>query len=215
MFENNKEDILLDYALISLISSKIRVIVIGGGNGGYIKAKSFLKRGCNVDVLSKSFNERFEKLEGNIKLIKDEYKKKYIEDKHIVIISTADNKLNEVIKKDCEYLSKIYLYSSEFKYGLLVTPTQRETKSVSFAVHTKAGSPKTSVFLAQKIKETLNQYDDFINYIGELRQELKTRTDNNKLKIEVMNFINTDDFYYFYKKGKQDLILKLFWRDLF
>ena len=68
MPKNNKENILLDHAFISLISSKIKVLIVGGGKGGYIKAKSFLQRGCKVYVISKEFDERFEE-------IKSEYKK--------------------------------------------------------------------------------------------------------------------------------------------
>ncbi|AFS79463.1 precorrin-2 dehydrogenase SirC [Gottschalkia acidurici 9a] len=199
MSKNNKEDILLDYALISLISSKIKVIIIGGGKGGYIKAKSFLQRGCSVYVLSKEFDEKFKNLRysKNIIFINESYKKDYIKDKHIVIISTNNPELNNIIKQDCEENYKLYLMSSDFKEGLFVTPTQRDTRSISIAINTKVGSPKTSVFLAEKMIKDLSEYDDFVMYVGEVRKMVKEKANDKKLTLEIMEFLNTDDFYFF------------------
>lgn len=210
MSKDNKEDISLDYAFISLISPKIRVIIIGGGNGGYIKAKSFLQKGCTVYVLSKEFDEKFKNID-DIIFIKKEYHFDYLKDKHIVIISTDDQELNDKIKNDCESLSKIYLMSSSFQDGLFITPSGTQTKNISFSLHTKVGSPKTSVFLSKKIQQDLEQYDEFVEYVGKVRRKIK----NRKLKLEIMEFLNSDDFYFFYKLNKHDLIVKLFWGELF
>ncbi|KNF07353.1 precorrin-2 dehydrogenase SirC [Gottschalkia purinilytica] len=209
MPKNNREDILLGYAFISLISNKTKVLIVGGGKSGFIKAKSFLDRGCNVSVLSKKFDNKFEEVKNkeNIDLIKSSYEREYILDKHIIIIATDDMKLNERIKKDCDSLYKIYLTTSDFKDGLFVTPTQRCTEKTMFSIHTKSGSPKTSVFLAEKMKENLSKYDDFIEFVCDTRNKI----DNRNLKYEIMNFINTDDFYFFYSKGKHKLILEMFY----
>lgn len=215
MPRNNREDILLDYAFISLIASKINVIIIGGGRSGYIKAKSFFQRGYNVTVVSKKFSKTIKSIDKSVQIIEDKYKLDYILDKHLVIIATDDEETNRMIKNDCERHCKIYLNATDFKDGQFVTPVETETENIKIGIHTTIGSPKTSIFLGEKINDTILEYDDFVNYIGKLRIDILKNNKDRALNLEVMNFVNSDDFYFFYKKNKHELILKLFWRDDF
>lgn len=215
MSRDNREDILLDYAFISLIAQKINVIIIGGGRGGYIKAKSFLQKGYNVTVVSKEFDVKFDTLKDDICLVKDIYKEEYILDKHLVIISTDNQAINKTIKLDCEKNYKIYLDSSSFKKGQFITPIEIKSDNIKVGLHTSVGSPKTSVFLGEKLKETIDEYDDFVKYIGTLRNGILKLDGDRTFNLEIMSFVNSDDFYFFYKKNKHELILKLFWRDYF
>lgn len=215
MPENNRKDILLDYAFISLIAPNISVAIIGGGRAGYIKAKSFLRKGFNVLVVSKEFDDEFKNLKGPIECIKDNYKTKHILDKHLVIIATDDENVNEIIKSDCEAYYKIYLNASNFKDGKFLTPVEKNSENIKVGIHTSIGSPKTSVYLGEKIKETIDKYDGLVQYIGNLRNDILEESKNRKLNLEIMNFVNSDDFYFFYKKDKHKLILKLFWGDYF
>ena len=215
MLKDNREDILLDYAFISLIAKDISVLIVGGGRAGYIKARSFLKKGFKVSVVSKEFDDEFKNLNEEIEYILDNYKTKYILDKHLVIISTDDEKVNNTIKNDCEDHYKIYLNSSNFRDGKFLTPVERKTENIKVGIHTNVGSPKTSIYLGKKIKETIETYDGFVKYIGSLREDILDKSKNRKLNLEIMNFVNSDDFYFFYKKDKHELVLKLFWGDYF
>lgn len=215
MPRDNREDILLDYAFISLISSKIKVVIIGGGRAGYIKAKSFLKRGYRVYVVSNDFYEEISALDGQVHLIKDSYDKKYILDKHLVVIATDDKNLNRDIRDDCEKYVKIYLYAEDFRRGEFINPIEIDMNNIRLGLHTTVGSPKTSLFLSEKVKECIDEYDDFVEYIGKLRTHIIDNTRDRNLNLEVMNFVNTDDFYFFYRKNKHHLIVKLFWGDDF
>ena len=185
---------------ISLMPDKTRVIVIGGGRAGFIKAKAFSKRGCRVFVLSREFMEEFRELEdaGNVTLIRENYDKSYIIDKHIVVIATDNEELNNSIKKNCEDLYKIYLTCSDFEKGMFITPVQGETEEINFSVHTRSGSPRTSVFIAHGIQEYLKEYDGFVKYICSLRKSLK----GFPMKDEIMKLVNTKEFYEKYKAGK-------------
>lgn len=216
MSRDNREDILLDYAFISLIASQINIVIIGGGRAGYIKARSFINKGFDVSVVSKEFDENFKEFnEGEIELIKDIYQEKYILDKHLVIIATDDEVINENIKRDCDKHYKIYLNAENFRAGKFITPVEQSTKNIKLGIHTNIGSPKTSLYLGEKIKETISEYDGFVEFIGKLREETLNKNKDRRLNLEIMNFVNSDDFYFFYKEGKHKLILKLFWRDYF
>ena len=217
MSRNHSKDILLDYAFISLMPKEIDLIIIGGGRAGYIKARSFVKKGFDVTVVSRDFDKGFNEFteDDKIKLIKDKYKINHILDKHLVIIATDDELINESIKKDCDKYYKIYLNASDHRDGKFITPVEGESENIKIGIHTNIGSPKTSLYLGEKIKETIGEYDDFIEFIGKLREEVLYTINDRSLNLEIMKFVNTDDFYFFYKKDKHKLILKLFWGDYF
>jgi precorrin-2 dehydrogenase / sirohydrochlorin ferrochelatase len=212
MPENNRKNILsseLEYTFISLLSHKISVVIIGGGKAGFIKCKSFAKKGCKVLVVSKEFNPSFHSLRNldNVELIEDSYKKSYILDKHLVVIAVDDNKDNEKIKEDCEDNYKLYLDCSNFKNGLFITPMQKHLKNLSFSIHTKAGNPKASILLADYIEDKLNDYDDFTQYISGLREKVRKLD----YKDEFMDFVATEDFKFFYYKGVHEKVLSMYY----
>lgn len=191
---------------ISLLPEKMRVLIIGGGRAGFIKAKSFSKKGCSVYVLSKQFIEEFKELNdmGKVVLITGNYDKIHIADKHIVIIATDDENLNEIIKNDCESSSKIYLSCEDFNGGMFITPVQRETDELNFSIHTKSGSPRTSVFIADMIEEHLKEYDEFAKYVCNLRESLK----GSDKKDEIMRIVNTREFYERYRAGSHEELIE-------
>lgn len=212
MHENNKEDILrgrIEYTFLSLISDKVNVLIIGGGRAASIKAKTFIKKGCNVSVVAKNFIEEFNELKNrsNVTLIKGEYDSNYIYKNHLVIIATDCATLNDKIRKDCDDIYKLYIECTSPKDGLCITPCQRSSKNISFGIHTRAGSPKTSVYVANKVRQYLDKYDSFVEFTCFVRNRVKNRED----KEEIMDFICDDDFCFFCEKGKHKEVFSMFY----
>lgn len=199
----------LDFMMISLIARKIKVLIVGGGKAGFVKAKAFSSRGCRVQVLSKTFIDDFNDLKyaDKITRIKDQYRQSYIADHHIIVAATDDRRLNQLVKTHCEADSKLYLTCDDFTNGLFVVPVQRQTRRTQLAVHTRGGSPNTSVFLAKAMEKKIRNYDEFVNYVCELRKKLK----HTPYKQEIMDFVNTDDFYECYALGVHTHVLKMFY----
>lgn len=212
MYENNTKDILcsgIEYTMLSLISEKINVLIIGGGKAALTKVRTFAERGCSVDLVSKEFLEEFKELKAfkNINLIYDDYNKKYIYDKHVVIIATNSKEVNKEIREDCNELYKLFVDCSDPKEGTCITPCQRNTKNTFFGLHTNSVSPKTSIYLANKVKGELEKYDEFVSFSSSIRNQIK----DWDRKQQIMNFICSDDFYFFYEKEKEMTILKMFY----
>lgn len=209
MCKDIREDIFkesINYAYLSLISTKINVGVIGGGKVGYIKAKNFLAKNCNVEVLSLDFINNFENLE-NVNLIKNSYYEDFINNKHIVIIATNDKDLNERIKKDCDKAYKIYIYAEDYLEGIAIAPVQRSLNNISFAINTNYGNPRGSLILAEKIMEVLKEYDEFIGVSSLIRKSAKEMFGK---KSDIINFVCSEDFKYIYEKKKDKLVLEMF-----
>ena len=209
MCKDIREDILkedIDYTYLSLISKKTNVGVIGGGRVGYIKAKNFLSKNCNVEVLSLEFIREFEELD-NIKLIKNSYYKDFINNKHIIVIATNNNELNERIKDDCDKAYKIYIYVEDYLVSMAIAPVQRSLNNISFAVNTNYGNPKGALMIAEKTIEVLKEYDEFIGFLSVVRKSAKAITEN---KSDIINFVCSEDFKYIYEKKKDKVVLEMF-----
>lgn len=219
MFKDYSKDLCtradsIDYTFLSLLSHKINVGVIGLGKAGIIKAKHFLKEDVKVTVLAKEFNTEVLDSFKNFNKFKAEcrqYEKDFILDKHLIIIAVNDDEVREKIKRDCDSLCKIYIDCTNFKEGIAVVPVQRETDSIVFGVNTRGGNPKASVMVANKAKETLEEYDSFVKFTTYYRNKFKEYPD---LKEEALKFLFCDDFYFFFKKGKAEKVIKLFYEEV-
>ena len=206
----------LQFAMISIISKKLRVLVVGSGKAGLLKAKYFLDKGCKVEILTKEIKLEEEcmflkKYGNNSNISVKEYKKDFILDKHIIIIAVNDISARDEIRRDCEELSKIYIDSTDFREGMAVVPVQKESNNVVIALNTKGGNPKGAVFLGEIIKDNISRYDEFINFTTLIRNKLK---DKPNIKKEVLNFMFTNDFLFFFEKGLGMEVLKIFYGEV-
>jgi precorrin-2 dehydrogenase/sirohydrochlorin ferrochelatase len=210
MYENIKGDIYgpVKYLPISLFSNKIRIGIIGGGRAALIKTRGFYEKGCTVELIALEFlDEFYDFSDDRIIITKGYYNKSFIFDKHIIIITVNDSDLVEEIMKDCNNQCKIFINSSSFKDGLGVIPVGRETESLSISVNTKEGNPKAAVFAAEYAKESLKELDEYIKFTSKIRNNINA---SKEAKKELLEFIHSEDYRYFYNKHKDILVLKMF-----
>ena len=186
---------------ISLRAEKIRALIVGGGRAALIKARTFAERGCHVTILAPSVRDEFAQLDPNLVEIRlASYDSAALAGHHLVVIATDDDAVNAQIQRDCEARDKLYLMCGDAQQGLFITPVMRDTEQAMIAVHTKAGSPCSAVFLAGKSAECLKQYDAFIAWIADIRQQIKGRDD----KDEIMRTLNTDAAFDLFMQGRQN-----------
>ena len=211
MFEDSKANLHgeLSYAPITLFGEKLRIGVVGAGQGALIKVRNFYNKGSKIEVLALDFLEDFYKFDRDkVKLIKEHYNKNFILDKHLIIIAIDNETIINEIKYDCEKLCKIYINSSKFKSGMGVIPVTRESKFITVAVNTKVGNPRGSVMVAESITESLQEFDEYIRLTGEIRHCLFL---DKKIKDDLLKFINSSDCKFFYDKNKIFEVFKLFY----
>lgn len=211
MFEDSKANLHgeLSYAPITLFGEKLKIGVIGAGRGALIKVRNFYNKGSKIEVLALDFLEDFYKFNGDkVKLIKGNYNKNFILDKHLIIIAIDNESIINEIKDDCERLCKIYINSSKFKEGMGVIPVTRESKFITVAVNTKVGNPRGSVLVAENITESLQEFDEYIRLTGEIRNCLFL---DKEIKDDLLKFINSSDCKFFYDKNKIFEVFKLFY----
>lgn len=210
MSKDNRKDIQnegIDYSYIGLMSTKTRIGIIGAGRAGFIKAKHFALNGCHVEIIAKEFSKEVIDIsnEYNLILINKEFTINFLKDKHIIIIAVDDNNLKQQIREYCDSNYKIYIDSSNFKDGMGIVPVQKQSKNIIVALNTKLGNPKGAVLISKKIKNIIDEYDEFIEFTSKLRNNSKDLLDYKK---EVLEVIGTEEFEKLYKENKHEEYLR-------
>lgn len=196
---------------VNLIPENIKVLIAGGGEAGFIKLKSFSEKGADVTVISPEFSSYLTDYAQtkNIKFVKRCYQQGDAKNYHIIVIATDDDKANSIIQKECSELCKLCINCISPREGNVTAVISGETEETVFSVSVKDGSPMTSRLLIRGIKRYLDDYGDFIKFASSIRKKLK----GDKNKKEILSFVNSDDFLFFFKRGKAEIILKLFYKD--
>ena len=213
MHDDIEKDIYreINYTPLTLFGEKLNIGIIGGGKAALIKIQSFYKKKSYIEVLALDFLDDFNKFDkSRVKLIKGEYNKEFIKDKHLIIIAVDDNNIIKKVKEDCEKSFKIYIDSSSFREGMGVIPVSRESENITISVNTKLGNPRGSVMIADNIYKDIKKIDKFIKLTSDIINNLKI---DKEVKNQILKFINTDDCNYFYQCGKFIDVLRLFYND--
>ncbi|GFP74940.1 NAD(P)-dependent oxidoreductase [Clostridium fungisolvens] len=210
MHGDNKQDIpKLEYMFLSFISSKIRVLIIGGGKAALIKATTLIKNGCRLTILAEHFDEEIEALisTGVVNLIKESYSETCLKDKHLIFICINDKSTIGRIIEDCEKQSKVYINCSDSKNGLAVLPIQNNNESFSYAIHTNGGNPKMSRKLLSEMSKAVEPLQAITDFSTSLRIKMKEIGFIDKTIIE---FIISNEYSFFFEKGYGKKVLYLY-----
>ena len=86
-----------------------------------------------------------------------------------------------------------------------VVPVERQSKNIMVALNTKIGNPKGAVLISKKIKNIIDEYDEFIEFTSKLRNNSKELLEYKKDIVEV---IGTEDFEMLYKENNHEEFLR-------
>lgn len=202
-----------DSVFISLNGMNTKVLILGGGKSALIKAKTLLNSRFVVHCISEQFTDEFKLLDGaydNLKLLDKTFTNELLEDYHLIVICTNDSKFNENIRNICNSKNKIFIDTTLPENSKAVLCATGRSENIALGLRIKGKNPKASVFLCNKAKEYLQNFDNYIEFITHIRNNVTTL--NNKS--EILNFICSEDFLFFFNNGYHIEILQLFYSDL-
>lgn len=216
MHKDSREDIYgkeLNRLMISFFSGRLNILIIGAGKAASIKANTFLKNGFKVVIVGKEIDENILQLNyENLTIIKDEYNQNYLKGQHIIVIAIDDKDIIDKVIADCNNKDKIYINCKEAKDGMGVIPMNVKSDEIFVGINTLRGNPKASRMFSDKVINEAKEWDEFIKKTSIIRTNLKSVDCN---KPEVLDFIISDDFKMAINKGKEELLLKLFYEKEF
>ncbi|MEP5338471.1 MAG: bifunctional precorrin-2 dehydrogenase/sirohydrochlorin ferrochelatase [Algibacter sp.] len=163
---------------IFLKTKNLKILIVGGGNVAEEKLTFLLKSSPDacVTIVSPMFREGTISLSktGNVKLVKEAYKKRYLKGIHIVIATTDIPKVNVKVYKHCRKKSILVNVADnppycDFYMGGIVTKG-----NVKVAISTNGKSPTTAKRLRQFFEDVIPEnVDDLVKNLNEYRKTIK------------------------------------------
>lgn len=186
---------------IFLKAHELNILIVGGGNVGLEKLSFLLKSSPNakVSLVAPFIKEEVKILaeaHPTVTLIKDEYVKEHLDEKHIVIAATDDQMVNLNIFLEAKQRNLLVNLADQPQYcdfylGGIVTKG-----NVKIAISTNGKSPTTAKrlrqFFEQIIPESINELvqnlhtyrkrlkNDFEHKVDTLNELTETLLDKNK-----------------------------------
>jgi len=174
---------------IFLKLSNLKVLIVGGGNVAEEKLSFILKSSPDacVTMVSPMFREGTLSLaeQGNVKLIKNRYSKRFLKGKHLVVATTDVPAINVKVYKHCRKRSILVNVADnppycDFYMGGIVTKG-----NVKVAISTNGKSPTTAKRLRQFFEDVIPEnVDDLVKNLNEYRKTIKG---DFQEKVETLN----------------------------
>ncbi|WP_242130631.1 precorrin-2 dehydrogenase/sirohydrochlorin ferrochelatase family protein [Aestuariivivens marinum] len=174
---------------IFLKTNHLNILIIGGGYVAEEKLTFLLKSSpdAKVTMVAPIFREGTETLskQGDVTLIKDVYKKKYLKGKHIVVATTDVPEVNIKVYKHCRKLNILVNVADnppycDFYMGGIVTKG-----NVKVAISTNGKSPTTTKRLRQFFEDVIPEnINDLVKNLNHYRKTIKGDFEQ---KVETLN----------------------------
>jgi precorrin-2 dehydrogenase/sirohydrochlorin ferrochelatase len=175
---------------IFLKAHELNILIVGGGNVGLEKLSFLLKSSPNakVSLVAPFIKEEIKILAAThptVTLIKEEYAKEYLDEKHIVIAATDDQMVNLNIFLEAKQRNLLVNLADQPQYcdfylGGIVTKGH-----VKIAISTNGKSPTTAKrlrqFFEQIIPESINE---LVQNLHTYRKRLKN---DFEYKVDTLN----------------------------
>lgn len=151
-------------------------MVVGGGEVAFRKVKALLECGAKVTVVSPSLHQDLANLaeEGEIELVRREYRPQDLKDAFLTIAATSENKTNQKVASEAKRRKALVNVVDDPEFSDFIVPSCLRRGDLKIAVSTASKSPA----LAKKIRTQLEQsfgeeYSILLSLVEEVRSELK------------------------------------------
>lgn len=179
---------------INLKLDELDVVIIGGGEVAYRKCKNFLDFNKNVTIVSKQILNKFYDLEGNIKIIKDDYKKMYIESASVIIVATNNRELNMEIGLYCRAKKKLVNVVDNLEISNFTVPSYIKRGDLLISVSTGGKSPSLSSKIKKELEEIYSEdYEEYLNVLGDIRKKIIKKYEDKIKRKDMLNMLITLD----------------------
>lgn len=165
-------------------TKKFNVVIFGGGDVGFRKAKTFLQYGMNVKVISPNIAPKFKDIMDRIEYIQDIFKPEYIKEKSIVIGATSSREINHGIYQECNRKGILCNIVDDKEESDFIIPSTFKQGPIVVGVSTEGNSPYFAAQLRREIMEICNEdMVERVEEMGKIRKiVIKKCVDNEKRK---------------------------------
>lgn len=183
------------------------VTIIGGGSVALRKFNTLVNEGALITVVAKDFVDGF--VGKNAKLIKDAYKKDYIEGAFLLYIATGDEELNAKIETDAKELGILFNRCDKSDESDFISINMKKIGGIDVSISTRGRLPDLNKTIMDDLKKYDLYDDEYLDLASLLRsyyihyhkqdeiKKIKTYT-----KEEILRYIK--EFEDFEDKGRNE-----------
>lgn len=170
-----------------------RAIVIGGGSVAERKARSLVKAGADVTIVSPEVTKGLKRLidQKSLKHTKRAYKKGDVKHAYLVVAATSSPEINKKIAREADCLVNVIDQPSE---GNFIVPSIVKQGALTIAVSTEGASPAVSKAIRKEIEGLYGKdYGRYLRYVESLRQSVLSDIRDSKKRKGFLNFLASDN----------------------
>ena len=183
------------------------VTIVGGGSVALRKLKTLISEGAKLRIISKNFLDDFYNYD--CELIKDKYKKEYIEGAFLIFIASDDEELNAQIEMDAKTLGILYNRCDKSSSSDFISINMKKIGGIDVLISTAGRLPDLNKTIMDDLKKYDSYDDEYLDLASKLRshyidhhkqdeiKKIKTYT-----KEEILNYIK--EFKDFENKGRNE-----------
>lgn len=143
------------------------VTIIGGGSVALRKFKTLISEGAKVKVVAKDFIDGF--MDQGAELIKDIYKKEYIEGAYLIFIASDDEELNARIEADAKTLGVLYNRCDKSSTSDFISINMKKIGGIDVLISTAGRLPDLNKTIMDDLKKYEAYDDEYLDLAFKLR----------------------------------------------
>lgn len=143
------------------------VTIIGGGSVALRKFKTLISEGAKVKVVAKDFIDGF--MDQGAELIKDIYKKEYIEGAYLIFIASDDEELNARIEADAKTLGVLYNRCDKSSTSDFISINMKKIGGIDVLISTAGRLPDLNKTIMDDLKKYDSYDDEYLDLAFKLR----------------------------------------------
>ncbi len=173
-----------DFYPLFLKIKDFRCLIVGGGKVGERKAKSLLRCGATVYLISEEITPWFKEYisKGRVKFLGKEYSQSFLDNIQIVFATTSSKDLNSRIVKDALERGLLCNSATNPEEGNFILPASLRRGHLVIAVSTSGASPAMASLIRDDLASTYDEiWEVALKHLEKIR---KTIQDKNFLEDE-------------------------------
>lgn len=200
---------MAQYYPIFLGISGRQCLIVGGGAVAARKTIGLLESGASVRVVSPELSPKLEDLasSGEIEVVRESYKTAHLENTFLVYAATNDRAVNAGICSDAHERNILVNSADAPQEGDFIVPSVVRRGEFCIAVSTGGNNPMLASRVSGELETRFGpEYGEFVEIIGEMRNTIKSLTDDEALRRSALaKLLDFDsEILELLRSGKQD-----------
>lgn len=173
-----------------------RCLIVGGGPVAQRKTQALLEAGALVRVVAPEVTDTLRQWgdDGRVELWLRQYVESDMEGAKLVCAATDDRNVNAEITRNAVQRNLLINVTDAPEEGNFITPSVIRRGDLCLSISTGGASPLLTVRLTEELEARFgDDYGDFIQLLGEMRDFVQQKTDNlNQRRAALLRLIEAE-----------------------